>query len=86
MSKEFPVVRVCHVCGKENVFNRAITTGELDWPDLDTRPPKTNRTLLKFWIQTCEILGCEHLNEDPRFTSKPDRVTNIGALTEALGS
>ena len=38
----------------------------------------------RFWEQTCEVLGCTHLAEDPRFATKPDRVRNIAALVEAL--
>ena len=38
----------------------------------------------RFWELTCDVLGCPHLAEDPRFPSKPDRVRNIAALVEAL--
>ena len=38
----------------------------------------------RFWEVTCDVLGCPHLAEDPRFPSKPDRVRNIAALVEAL--
>ena len=38
-----------------------------------------------FWRGTCKILGCEHLLNDERFTSKADRVENNGQLVEELG-
>ncbi len=38
----------------------------------------------RFWQGACEILGCDHLVEDERFLSKPDRVQNVGPLVEAL--
>jgi len=57
MAKTFPVVRVCHVCGKENVFNRERQTGEMSWPDLDTRPSGKQRESLQFWIQCCARCG-----------------------------
>ena len=38
----------------------------------------------RFWILTCEVLGCPHLAGDARFATKPDRVRNIGALVEEL--
>ena len=37
-----------------------------------------------FWKLTCDVLGCPHLTGDPRFATKPDRVTNVAALVEAL--
>ena len=37
-----------------------------------------------FWRGTCEILGCEHLIDDPRFKSKADRVANNKALVPEL--
>jgi crotonobetainyl-CoA:carnitine CoA-transferase CaiB-like acyl-CoA transferase len=37
-----------------------------------------------FWRGTCRILGCEHLVEDPRFTSKADRVANNKQLVPEL--
>jgi crotonobetainyl-CoA:carnitine CoA-transferase CaiB-like acyl-CoA transferase len=38
-----------------------------------------------FWRGTCKILGCEHLLNDERFTSKADRVENNRQLVEELG-
>lgn len=38
-----------------------------------------------FWRGTCKILGCEHLLNDERFTSKADRVENNAQLVEELG-
>ena len=38
----------------------------------------------RFWALTCEVLGCAHLVDEPRFATKPDRVRNIDALVEAL--
>ena len=38
-----------------------------------------------FWRGTCKILGCEHLLNDERFTSKADRVENNRPLVEELG-
>ena len=38
-----------------------------------------------FWRGTCKILGCEHLLDDERFTSKADRVENNTQLVEELG-
>ena len=38
----------------------------------------------RFWVLTCEVLGCAHLTGEPRFATKPDRVRNIDALVEAL--
>ena len=38
-----------------------------------------------FWKGTCKILGCEHLLNDERFTSKADRVENNRQLVEELG-
>jgi len=38
-----------------------------------------------FWRGTCKILGCEHLLNDERFTSKADRVENNRRLVEELG-
>ena len=38
----------------------------------------------RFWQLACEVLGCSHLVDDPRFASKPDRVANNVALVEAL--
>jgi len=38
-----------------------------------------------FWRSTCKILGCEHLLNDERFTSKADRVENNRQLVEELG-
>ena len=38
-----------------------------------------------FWRGTCKILGCEHLLNDKRFTSKADRVENNRQLVEELG-
>lgn len=38
-----------------------------------------------FWRGTCKILGCEHLLNDGRFTSKADRVENNAQLVEELG-
>ena len=38
-----------------------------------------------FWRGTCKILGCEHLLNDERFTSKADRVENNTQLVEELG-
>ena len=38
-----------------------------------------------FWRGTCKILGCEHLLNDERFTSKADRVENNSKLVEELG-
>ena len=38
----------------------------------------------RFWELTCEVLGCPHLTNEPRFATKPDRVANIAALVEAL--
>ena len=38
----------------------------------------------RFWVLTCEVLGCPHLTEDSRFLTKPDRVRNIAALVGAL--
>ena len=37
-----------------------------------------------FWRGTCKILGCEHLLNDERFTSKADRVENNAQLVEEL--
>ena len=37
-----------------------------------------------FWLRTCEVLGCSHLTQDPRFAEKADRVANNTALVEAL--
>ena len=37
-----------------------------------------------FWKLTCDVLGCPHLTDDPRFATKPDRVRNVAALVEAL--
>ena len=37
-----------------------------------------------FWRGTCKILGCEHLLNDGRFTSKADRVENNAQLVEEL--
>ena len=37
-----------------------------------------------FWRGTCEILGCEHLLEDPRFQTKADRVANNKELVPEL--
>jgi crotonobetainyl-CoA:carnitine CoA-transferase CaiB-like acyl-CoA transferase len=37
-----------------------------------------------FWKGTCEILGCEHLLEDPRFATKALRVQHAVVLAEAL--
>ena len=39
-----------------------------------------------FWKGTCKILGCEHLLNDERFTSKADRVENNAQLVEELGT
>ena len=39
-----------------------------------------------FWRGTCKILGCEHLLNDERFTSKADRVENNAQLVEELGN
>ena len=38
-----------------------------------------------FWRGTCKILGCEHLLNDERFTSKADRGENNAQLVEELG-
>ena len=38
----------------------------------------------RFWEHACEILGCAHLTEDPRFGNKPDRVKNNLELVEEL--
>jgi len=57
MASSFPAVRVCHVCGKENVFNRAIRTEEAGWPDLDTRPSPSHTATLSFWVQYCSRCG-----------------------------
>ena len=38
-----------------------------------------------FWRGTCKVLGCEHLLNDERFTSKADRVENNTQLVEELG-
>ena len=37
-----------------------------------------------FWRGACEILGCEHLIEDPRFQTKADRVANNKQLVPEL--
>ncbi len=37
-----------------------------------------------FWRGTCKILGCEHLIDDPRFTTKADRVANNKELVPEL--
>ena len=37
-----------------------------------------------FWRVSCEVLGCLHLRDDPRFVSKPDRVKNNTVLVEEL--
>ncbi len=37
-----------------------------------------------FWRRACDILGCPHLVEDPRFLTKADRVANNKALVPEL--
>ena len=37
-----------------------------------------------FWKGTCQILGCEHLIDDPRFGTKADRVANNKELVPEL--
>ena len=36
------------------------------------------------WRTACEILGCEHLIDDPRYQSKADRVQHAAVLAEEL--
>ena len=38
----------------------------------------------RFWSLTCEVLGCEELTKDTRFTTKADRVANNKALVAIL--
>ncbi len=38
----------------------------------------------KFWRGACEILGCEHLVDDPRYKTKADRVANNKELVLEL--
>ena len=37
-----------------------------------------------FWRRACDILGCMHLTEDPRFVDKPLRVKNAAILATEL--
>lgn len=37
-----------------------------------------------FWESTCEVLGCQHLLDDPRFKAKADRVAHNVPLADEL--
>ncbi len=48
---------VCKLCGTESTAISPTSFSYLGSPDLDTRPPETSRSALRYWLQRCPQCG-----------------------------
>ena len=90
----------CQVAVLENAIARYVSTGQVPGPIGNRHPSITPFSAFtasdgyvivgagndKLWTKLCELIGCQELLSDPRFTSNGLRTQNVEELTPLLNA